>query len=348
MIVNKSHFNISHKKLLTISIIFLFFVVFNFGSNTAKAGMFSNAMDSLKSFINKDKTENIIQKSSDEVVLKVGDISASKDIDMKFIAVSDAPTLKSSVGLLRADNEEEVAQNDTIAVYEVKSGDTIADVAKIYGVSKNTIIWANDLKGKTIKEGDVLIILPVSGVKYTVKKGDTLKSIAKKYKGDIENIADYNALGVNQELAIGDEIIIPDGEIVDEVPVKKVAPKVKKYLVSNTAGYYMRPLMGGIKTQGIHGHNAVDIGTPVGSSILAAADGTVLVAKNEGYNGGYGKMVIISHANGTQTVYGHMSNVMISTGEKVLQGQVIGVSGNSGKSTGPHLHFEIRGAENPF
>jgi murein DD-endopeptidase MepM/ murein hydrolase activator NlpD len=234
----------------------------------------------------------------------------------------------------------------------VKKGDTIGDIAKLYDVSKNTIIWANDLKGKSIKEGDSILILPVSGVKYTVKKGDTLKSIAKKYKADAENISDFNSIAMSEGLNVGDELIIPDGEIVDEAPIKKpnttIKTKAKRYLVSNTAGYYMRPIIGGIKTQGIHGHNAIDIGVAVGTPLLATADGVILAAKVTGYNGGYGKMVIISHQNGTQSVYGHLSGINVSTGDKVVQGQVIGVSGNSGKSTGPHLHFEIRGAENPF
>ncbi len=307
--------------------------------------MFTSAFLSIKTLISKDKSYNVITRNDDEVVLRAYDTStitpASKD-----------GTLKSSVGLMRADFEEEVPQNDSISVYEVKKGDTIGDIAKLYDVSKNTIIWANDLKGKSIKEGDSILILPVSGVKYTVKKGDTLKTIAKKYKADVENISDFNSLAMGDGLEIGDEIIIPDGEIVDEAPIKKpiisVKAKVKRYLVSNTAGYYMRPLIGGTKTQGIHGHNAVDIGVSVGTPLLAAADGVILAAKETGYNGGYGKMVIISHPNGTQTVYGHMNNINVSAGDRVVQGQVIGGSGNSGKSTGPHLHFEIRGAENPF
>ncbi len=307
--------------------------------------MFASAFLSIKTFISKDKSESYIARNDDEVVLRAYDTSTVTP------SLKDG-TLKSSVGLLRADFEEEVPQNDSISVYEVKKGDTIGDIAKLYDVSKNTIIWANDLKGKSIKEGDSILILPVSGVKYTVKKGDTLKSIAKKYKAETENISEFNSITSAEGLNIGDEIIIPDGEIVDESPIKKpvsgVKTKIKRYLVSNTAGYYMRPLIGGIKTQGIHGHNAVDIGASVGTPLLAAANGVILAAKETGYNGGYGKVVIISHPNGTQTVYAHMSNVNVSAGDKVLQGQVIGASGNSGKSTGPHLHFEIRGAENPF
>ena len=124
--------------------------------------------------------------------------------------------------------------------------------------------------------------------------------------------------------------------------------KTKRIYASAGIGYFVRPIIGGIKTQGIHGQNAVDIGAPVGTPILASAGGTILVGKNSGYNGGYGRMIIVSHPNGTQTVYGHMNSVYVNAGQTVSQGEQIGESGNSGKSTGPHLHFEVRGAENPF
>jgi murein DD-endopeptidase MepM/ murein hydrolase activator NlpD len=105
---------------------------------------------------------------------------------------------------------------------------------------------------------------------------------------------------------------------------------------------------GGILTQGLHGWNAVDIGAARGTPLHAAADGTVIVARIGGYNGGYGNYVVITHGNGTQTLYGHMKNVIVSSGQTVSAGQVIGYEGSTGNSTGPHLHFEVRGAANPF
>jgi murein DD-endopeptidase MepM/ murein hydrolase activator NlpD len=98
----------------------------------------------------------------------------------------------------------------------------------------------------------------------------------------------------------------------------------------------------------LHGYNGVDIAAPVGTSIFAAAEGTVIVAASSGWNSGYGNYVVISHPNGTQTVYGHASKVMVSVGEHVSKGQLIASVGSTGKSTGPHLHVEVRGAANPF
>jgi murein DD-endopeptidase MepM/ murein hydrolase activator NlpD len=114
------------------------------------------------------------------------------------------------------------------------------------------------------------------------------------------------------------------------------------------SGYFIHPLPGSVRTQGIHGYNAVDFGAPVGTPILASAGGSVLVSRVGGWNGGYGNYVVIDHPNGTQTLYAHNSKNTVWQGQTVVAGQVIGYVGNTGRSTGPHLHFEIRGAKNPF
>jgi murein DD-endopeptidase MepM/ murein hydrolase activator NlpD len=110
----------------------------------------------------------------------------------------------------------------------------------------------------------------------------------------------------------------------------------------------MRPVAGGKKTQGIHGYNGIDIGAPVGTPIYASADGEVIISRSGGWNGGYGNYVVIRHSNGTQTLYSHNSKNAVAVGDTVKQGDIIGFIGATGKATGPHLHFEIRGAKNPF
>ncbi len=246
---------------------------------------------------------------------------------------------------------EDVPASDQISVYVVHKGDTLASVAKMYDVSPNTIKWANDIKG-AIKEGDVLTILPVSGIKYVVKKGDTVASIAKKYKADATEIQDFNDISANIGLKVGDTIIIPDAEPETVITSTKKSTKSKTTPTSSSpsyAGYYMKPLAGARKTQGVHGHNGVDLsGVPLGSPVVAAADGTVILAKDGGWNGAYGSYVVVSHSNGTQTLYAHLNSVSVVRGQKVVQGQKLGGMGNTGRSTGPHLHFEIRGAKNPF
>lgn len=269
----------------------------------------------------------------------------------------DSESLSAVSGSLRLSTEDiDFPVSDAISVYEVKKGDTLATVAKLFGVSKNTIMWANDLKSQTITPGDTLLILPMTGIKHIVKKGDTVASVAKKYKADMGDIAKFNGIDADTGLAVGDIILVPDGEIeVISQPKQKskkngkVSTKIlNTYSYSAPSGFLVRPVINGRRSQGIHGHNGIDIAATPGTPIVAAATGRVIVARASGYNGGYGSMVIITHDNGVQTVYAHLRAVYITTGAQVEQGQVIGEVGNTGRSTGPHLHFEVRGAKNPF
>lgn len=242
----------------------------------------------------------------------------------------------------------EDAHATQISTYMIRTGDTISSIAKMFGVSVNTILWANDLKkGNALKVGETLVILPVSGIQHTVVKGETLASIVKKYKGDAGEIADYNGLSENATLAIGEVIIVPNGEI--PIAPAQTGTIRSRQAVPSYSGYYMHPLSNaGHKTQGGHGYNGVDIGAPTGTPIVASASGEVVVSRDYGWNGGYGKYIVIKHPNGTQTLYAHNSSNIVVSGQTVVQGQVIGYVGNTGRSTGPHVHFEVRGAKNPF
>ncbi|MFZ2500496.1 MAG: M23 family metallopeptidase [Minisyncoccia bacterium] len=251
---------------------------------------------------------------------------------------------------------------DRISIYVVRPGDTLSEIATLFGVSANTIIWANNLSGvHDVHVGDTLIILPISGVKHIIIRGDTLKSVAKKYSGDANEIAQFNGLDSGSTLIVGSTIIIPGGEFTSPTPKATAKTKVSKgkrgtirepYLGGSGAaqdGYYGNPVPGGIITQVVHGWNAIDIGAARGTPIHASADGTVIIARvSGGWNGGYGNYVVITHDNGTQTLYSHMMSAIVSTGASVSAGQIIGYVGSTGLSTGPHLHFEVRGAANPF
>lgn len=253
-----------------------------------------------------------------------------------------ADSLSVTTGSLRYSSEDiSFPESDEISVYEVKDGDTVETVAKLFNVSRNTIIWANDLKSTKLTPGKTLVILPVTGIKHKAKSGDTVESIAKKYKADTGDIALFNGVLPEAVFAGGEEILVPDGEItVAKAPAAKVVPKA-------SAVSMFRPV-NGVRTQGIHGHNGVDIAAPIGRSVYSALSGTVITAKASGYNGGYGNLVIIKHANGVSTVYAHLNDVYVYNGQKVDRGEQIGTVGNTGRSTGPHLHFEVRGARNPF
>lgn len=268
----------------------------------------------------------------------------------------DLDVMQATAGSLRISTEDiDFPVSDEVSVYEVKKGDTLSGVAKLFSVSKNTIMWANDLKSQNISPGDILVILPMTGIKHSVKKGDSIASLAKKYKADVGDIAKFNGIAEDSELAVGETLLVPDGEIVAIQPVKSKNGKtlgrgkiLNTYSYSAPGGFLVRPLSGGRKTQGIHGRNGVDIAATPGTPVVASAGGRVIVAKVGGYNGGYGNLIIMTHDNGIQTVYAHLRSVQVSSGQNVSQGQQIGEVGNTGKSTGPHLHFEVRGAKNPF
>jgi murein DD-endopeptidase MepM/ murein hydrolase activator NlpD len=269
-----------------------------------------------------------------------------------------------------------VEQNDkpVITTYIVKSGDTLSGIASQFNISVNTIRWANDLTTKTskINIGDELVILPVTGLEYTVKKGDTLSGIAVKFDVSQSDILEYNDIEASS-IKVGMKIVLPNAEpIVPKVAtptksVTKTSTSSTKTIVatkssessikeedknedSSTNTKFINPIPGAILTQGIHDGNAVDFGAPIGTSVYATAEGTVLIAKSGGYNSGYGSYIVINHEGGAQTLYGHLSSVSVSPGDTVKQGDLIAKSGNTGRSTGPHLHYkEIgTGARNTF
>ncbi|MBI5005080.1 MAG: peptidoglycan DD-metalloendopeptidase family protein [Candidatus Lloydbacteria bacterium] len=248
-----------------------------------------------------------------------------------------------------ADIQENTPKSDQISVYVVRERDSLSGIAKMFNVSVNTIIWANDIKrGDTISVGQELLILPISGVRHTVEKGETLQSITKKYKGSLEEIRSFNGLNEDTVLVVGDVVVIPDGEIAAP---KNTSASYKMPIRGAGGpeynGYYIRPTTG-VLTQGLHGYNGIDLGAPTGTPIFAAASGDVIISRDYGWNGGYGNYIVIQHDNGTQTLYGHTSSNIVKAGWHVVQGQIIGYVGSTGRSTGPHLHFEVRGAKNPF
>ncbi|MCA9353456.1 peptidoglycan DD-metalloendopeptidase family protein [Candidatus Nomurabacteria bacterium] len=347
--------NITKKKLVG----FLAFTVFVF------SGVLISSKDVLAGFLSIFPTKETEAKEPEvqniqNLGLLSSNISVKKDDDHTtedLLAVEGGALVPGQGPSGGASGVFVPASSDDISLYIVRNGDTLSEIAKMYNVSVNTIIWANDLKGKSIRPGQELVILPVSGIRHIVKSGDTLKKIASMYSGDEADIALYNGLSTGQSLIIGMEIIVPNGEVVEvqkptvaksSSSTKSSASSAKTSSLPNKNSMFIRPLAGGTRTQGYHGKNAVDIGAPTGTPIYAAASGRVILADAVGYNGGYGEYVIIDHGNGVKTLYAHMSRVATVTGANVSQGEVIGYVGSTGRSTGPHLHWEVNGAKNPI
>jgi len=235
---------------------------------------------------------------------------------------------------------------DKIVKYTVSPNDTVSSIAEKFGVSVETILWQNNLgKNSKIKPGDVLEILPVSGVSHKVQKGDTVYSIAKKYDSSPQAIVDFpfNTF-VNDEtfeLAIGQIIIVPDGVKPQEIPttprVRQMTPDAGTVVAS---GNFVWPASGTITQRFVWYHKGIDIANKSAPNILAADAGVVVIA---GWpdSSGYGNRVIIDHQNGYKTLYAHLSAIFVNPGQTVKRGDVIGKMGSTGRSTGTHLHFEI-------
>lgn len=231
--------------------------------------------------------------------------------------------------------------------YAVQSGDTIASLASKFGVSQEAIIWQNKLTKKSIlKPGQILQILPVTGVSHKVEKGETVYSIAKKFSAEAQAIVDFpfNTF-VNDEtfaLAVGQILIIPDGTPPKEAPAPSAFARLTPDAGTITAsGVFIWPASGRISQGFVWYHKGIDIANKSGADILAADSGRIVVA---GWpdNVGYGNRVIIDHGNGYTTLYAHLSQVSVVSGQTVARGDRIGKMGSTGRSTGTHLHIEIR------
>jgi len=236
-----------------------------------------------------------------------------------------------------------------IIEYEVEDGDTLSTIAKKFGISQDTIKWANDLDSTdSIKPGQKLKILPVTGVGHTVKSGDTLESVAKKYDAESQSILDFpfNDVPDDFKLTVGQVLIVPEGV----PPESKATPRPKAATFAQGpqttysapgGGSFMWPTEGVVTQYFAWYHPGDDIANRAGPPVYASAAGTVVVA---GWpdNYGYGNRVVVDHGNGYQTLYAHLSNIYVSVGQSVSRGQSVGKMGSTGRSTGTHLHFEIR------
>jgi murein DD-endopeptidase MepM/ murein hydrolase activator NlpD len=246
-----------------------------------------------------------------------------------------------------------VIDRSDITTYTVQPGDVIGAIASRFGISVNTILWANDLTARSyIRPGDVLKILPHTGLTHVVKRGDTVKNIANKYQVSTETLIAANHLEADgRDIVVGEELFVPDGikpvpayvapVVVRNTTFRDIAAPVPSVTAPAGSNYVWPSEVRYISQYfGLH-HTGIDIAGPIGKQIYAAAVGTVIKSQC-GYNGGYGCHVIIDHGNGIHTLYAHAAQLLVSVGEEVTQGQVIALMGSTGHSTGPHVHFEVR------
>lgn len=265
-----------------------------------------------------------------------------------------SPTIFSSqvLGAMVANFEPENREKYIIE-YIVEEGDSLKSLANKFNISLNTILWANDLNSRSIiRPGQKITIPPVSGVVHLVKSGDTISEIARFYRASREEILAFNNLINENDIYIGDVLIVPNGIMsqassivrsreLNQIPISLaqfIAPIVPPYIITQI-------------TREPHGGKAVDFtheGYACGKPVVAVAGGEV---QKTGYHRIAGNYVRILHPNGIVTFYGHLNSIFVTPGQQVSQGTIIGLIGNTGFTIGPtgcHVHFEVRGAINPF
>jgi LysM repeat protein len=254
-----------------------------------------------------------------------------------------------------------------VLTYTVQTGDTLFSIADEFGLKPTTLLWGNfevlNDNPHFLKPDQVLNILPTDGVYYQWKSGDTVQGVAQEFKVDNQAILSYSGNPVDLTESIsgtfglheGNWVIVPGGSR----PIKDWGPPVITRTNAAAARYYGEGACGAITTgavgsgtfvwpttdHSISGYNysdihpAIDIAGQTGNPVYAADTGVVVFAGWSNY--GYGLLIVIDHGNGFQTAYAHLSNIGVACGQSVFQGGYIGLLGNTGNSSGSHLHFEI-------
>ncbi len=247
----------------------------------------------------------------------------------------DLPIQPSAEPAVQAEQTVPPAGVAAIKTHTVREGETLGEIAELYQIDVDTILGANPDAGETVYPGDKLAILPQKGVLHTVTDGDTLWRIASVYGVELPAILTANDKK-SEGLAIGEKLFIPGGKPVNlsELPSAPVSRSAVSRFIWPTNGEITSPF--GRRWGRMH--EGIDIANDVGTPITAALPGRVTYT---GWYGGYGYTVMMEHNNGYSTLYGHMSGFSVSPGQYVRAGQKIGQMGNTGYSTGPHLHFEV-------
>lgn len=246
---------------------------------------------------------------------------------------------------LEQDTQSEAAQDtntNAVKSHTIAEGETLGSIAEQYGIDVDTLVGANPGVDETnLQPGDKLVILPQKGVLYTTDAGDTLWSIANAFGVDMAVIMQANNRA-SEDLTVGEKLFLPGAK-----PAKKTEAMVARaeYPVSRNAASISRfywPARGELSSPFGYRwgrlHAGIDIANDIGTPVSAAMPGRITYA---GWESGYGYTIVIEHSRGYETLYGHLSGFAVGTGQYVRAGQVIGYMGNTGNSTGPHVHFEV-------
>lgn len=276
----------------------------------------------------------------------------AQEIPGRTIDPWNIPSTTQVLGMSLEDQSTATVVTDVrgnVEEYVIQEGDTVSSIADKFGISADTVRWENNITKDKIKVGDALKILPVTGISHKVAKGETIYSIAKKYDAEPQGILNFpfNEFANDEtfELAIGQTVIVPEGIKKPEVTsgqsggavrIRQITPDAGTVVAS---GQFVWPTQGTISQNFYWYHAGIDIANRGLPAVLAADSGKVIYAGWD--SSGYGNKVMIDHGNGYITLYAHLSKIYVVVGQTVTRGNQTGQMGSTGRSTGPHLHFEV-------
>jgi len=257
----------------------------------------------------------------------------------ELISEGESDVLLTTVSLDSISEPETIVKTHILLCdsYMVQSGDNISTLATNFGLNQDTLISVNKITySRGLQAGKPLKIPNQDGIFHTVKNGENLSAIAEKYKANTETIKTVNEL-FSDKVVAGTDLFIPGArldwsklqEINGELFIWPINGAITSYY-----GWRRNPFNRSLR----HFHNGLDIKGNTGTPVRAAMAGRVSAV---GYDNVFGNYVIISHHSGYRTLYGHMNVIRTKTGAYVSQGERIGDVGNTGQSTGPHLHFTV-------
>ena len=228
-----------------------------------------------------------------------------------------------------------------IETHLVKKDENLWKIAQNSGLDAFTLLSVNKLRnGNLIRPGQSIKVPNQRGILHKVVKDESLEEIAIRYQVSLEKIIESNGMLDPDTIYAGTELFIPDAKINESFRKRLIPPPYKPKFVKPTSGrltsgfgYRIHPIL---KKRRMH--KGIDIVARYGSNVKAATGGIITYS---GQMGSYGNLVVIDHQNGFETRYAHNSRLKVKKGEKVRQGQTIALVGNTGRSNGTHLHFEI-------
>ena len=266
-------------------------------------------------------------------------------------SLSDVPTVTSAVTIENATDifyntitsDNTLVGDGTIGMkydeYIIEEGDNLTVISRKIGANLDTLVSVNKISNANrLRPGQKIIVPNRNGLLYTMKKGESLEDVTERYDVSLKRVLTFNKISDTADIEAGDDIFLPGAKYTLDERIDKFGQMFSLPTtitrISSVFGYRVHPITG-VRTK----HMGVDIPGRLNTPVYAARKGKVIFA---GYSGGYGNLVIVRHDKGYTTYYGHLNSITTKAGANVGVGVMIGRMGSTGRSTGSHLHFEVR------